>query len=137
MTQHDKTKEIIVHTSTKGWLEKLAKAYRERQPLLLEDDANVGIDPRVESILQMGLKAKLARREWAAVVVSLGVAGVGTWVLVMAVLDPEPFSKMVATIVSGAVLLGTGGLMAVRILTQIKPPTIRVTKAGSFEITWN
>ena len=126
----------IVQTSSRGWLEKVARAYRERQPIILEDDAQVGIDPRKDTLLQMGLKAKLLSREWAAVLISLGVAGVGTWIIVMAVLDPEPFSKVLATIATGAILLGTGGLMAVRVLTHVKPPNIRVSKSGTFEIYW-
>jgi hypothetical protein len=129
--------KAIIRTTENGWLKKLAEAYQSRVPFVLNDDANLGIDPREDSLLRMGLKAKLTRREWSAVLVSVGIAGVGAWLIVMAVIDPEPYSKVAAAIVSGAVLLGTGGLVAIRVLTNIKPPNIRVSKTGIFEIYWN
>jgi len=85
----------------------------------------------------MGKKAKLSPREWTGVLVSLGIAGMGAWLMVMAVLDPEPYTKVAAAIATGAVLLGTGGLVAVRVLTHVKPPNIRVSKTGLFEIYWS
>ena len=57
--------------------------------------------------------------------------------MVMAVIDPEPYTKVMTAIVAGAVLLGTGGFTAIRILTHIKPPHIRVSKPGLFEIHWD
>ena len=129
----DKT---LIKTSSTDWLRNVVEAYKERRAFLLEDDAHLGIDPREETILQMGRKANLTRREWSGVLISCGIAGVGVWLIVMAVLDPEPFSKVASTIAAGAVLLGTGGLVAIRILTHIKPPNIRVSKNGVFEIYW-
>ena len=37
-----------------------------------------------------------------------GNSGIGGWLLVAAVLDPEPFSKLAATIGAGAIFLSTG-----------------------------
>jgi hypothetical protein len=130
------SKEVI-RTTENGWLKKLAAAYKSRLPFVLNDDANLGVDPREDSLLRMGVKGKLTRREWSAVLVSVGIAGVGAWLIVMAVIDPEPYSKVAAAIISGAVLLGTGGLVAIRVLTHIKPPNIRVSKTGIFEVYWN
>jgi hypothetical protein len=126
-----------VKTSTRGWLKEVAEAYRNRVPILIDDDAQVGINPKEDSLLKMGIKAKLSAREWAGVCLSLGVAGIGVWLIVMAVLDPEPFSKVALVIVTGALLLGTGGLVAVRVLTHLKPPNIRIFKTGIFEIYWD
>ncbi len=126
----------LVKTSSKNWLKEVAEHYKERESFLLEDDAHLGIDPREDTLLRMGLKSQLSRRQWSAVLVSLGVAGIGVWVLVMAVLDPEPFSKIAATLVTGAVLLGTGSTYAIRILTNVKPPTIHVGPGG-FRIEWD
>lgn len=131
------TTEVLIRTSAANWLRDAASAYRAKIPFQLEDDAQLGIDPREDSLFQMGKKASLSPREWSGVMVSLGVAGVGAWLVVMAVLDPEPYTKVATAIVAGAVLLGTGGLVAVRVLTHAKPPNIRVTKAGSFEIYWS
>lgn len=129
--------ELLIKTSFPQWLKQLAEAYKDRTHVVLQDDAQVGIDPRVDTLLKMGIKARLAKREWAGVLISLGIAGMGAWLIVMAVLDPEPYTKVAATIACGAVLLGTGGLVAIRILTHLKPPNIRVMKSGAFEIYWD
>lgn len=128
--------EERIRTSNTDWLKQVAKAYKARLPILLEDDAHLGINPQLDSLLRMGLKAGLSAREWIGVCVALGIAGVGIWLVVAAVLDPEPFSKVALVIVTGAVLLGTGGLMAIRVLTHLKPPNVRIFKTGVFEIYW-
>jgi hypothetical protein len=125
-----------IRTSAKRWMEDLARAYKERIPFTLEDDAEVGIDPRADTILTMGLRAKLRPRDWYGVVVALGVAAAGAWLLVMAVLDPEPYSKIAFALATGALLLGSGGFYAVYILTRLKPPRIRMTGGKSFEVGW-
>ena len=127
----------MIKTSAVGWLKKAAESYKKREAFLLEDDAHIGIDPREDTLLQMGRKAKLRAQDWTAVFISVGIAGVGAWLIVMAVLDPEPYSKVVAAIAMGAVLLGTGGMLAIRILTHVKPPNVRVSKSGVFEIYWD
>jgi len=136
MTKLEDTNTLI-RTSAAGWLKRVAEAYKARSPISIEDDAHIGIDPQEDSLLKMGIKAGLTRREWGAVLVSLGMAGFGVWLVVMAVIDPEPYSKVAAVIAAGAVLIGTGGLVAVRILTHVKPPNIRVSKSGVFEIYWS
>lgn len=135
MTVKEK-KMNLIKTSAVGWLKQAAEAYKARQPFLLEDDAHIGVDPREDTLMRMGLKAQLSARAWSAVMISVGIAGVGAWLIVMAVLDPEPYSKVAMAIVTGAILLGSGGLTAVRVLTNVKPPNIRVSKMGIFEIYW-
>jgi hypothetical protein len=117
-------------------MSEVAKAYRERAPFTLEDDAEIGVDPRSDTLLNMGRKGNLTQREWIGVLICLGVAATGAWLLVMAVLDPEPYSKVAAAIATGAVLLGSGGFYAVRILTHVKPPKVKVSSKGVFEIGW-
>ncbi len=104
--------------------------------VLLVDDAHVGIKPESETLLDMGKRAKLSFREWAGVMVSLGMGLMGAWVIVMAVLDPEPYSKVASTIAAGVVLVGAGGFAAIRILTHHKPPKVKVSPLG-FEIAWD
>jgi hypothetical protein len=128
---------LIVKTSGPNWAQHVADLYRHRTHFVLEDDANLGIDPRAHTLLRMGLLGQLSRRQWSAVLISLGIAGAGAWLLLMAVLDPEPYSKIGTTIITGAVLLTTGGLTAVRILVNVKPPTVRVDAQGRFEIEWS
>lgn len=133
---NEKVNSKIIKTSAVGWLKQAAESYKKREAFLLEDDAQIGIDPREDTLLQMGRKAKLTARDWTAVLISVGIAGVGAWLIVMALLDPEPYSKVAAAIATGAILLGTGGMLAVRILTHVKPPNVRVSKGGVFEIYW-
>ena len=66
----------------------------------------------------------------------MGVAASGAYLLVMAIVDPEPFSKIAFALGAGAVLTMGGGFTAVRVLTKMKPPNIKVGTKG-FEICWD
>ena len=125
-----------IRTSGPGWLPELARAYRNREQITLIDDANVGIDPANQSLLDMGLRARLSRQEWTAVVVAVGMSVFGAAMVVLAILDPEPTSKLGLLIASGAVLAWGGGHSAIRILTRHKPPRTRISAAG-IEIAWD
>jgi len=127
--------ELIVKTSESDWLQKIAQAYRAREALVIIDDGNVGINPHTDTVFAMGKKAKLNSKEWAAVLIALGMAGIGVHLLIAAIADPEPFSKMAFTIGAGAALTLGGGFGAIRVLTGQKPPEVRVTPRG-FEISW-
>ena len=127
--------DSTIRTSQPGWFERLAKAYRDRQPVLLVDDARVGIDPQSQSLVAMGIKAGLSVADWAAVGVAVGVSAAGMMMVVLAFLDPEPTSKLGLLVGGGAVCLLTGGLTAVAILTRRRPPTIEMSAAG-FKIRW-
>ncbi len=126
---------LTIRTSEPGWLEKLAAAYREEREVLIVDDAEIGLDPANQTILGMGKAAGLARREWAGVGVSLGLSGVGLWMVVAAVISPEPTSKLGLLIGGGSILLLSGGFSAIRLLTDHKPPVVEVTRMG-IRISW-
>jgi hypothetical protein len=127
--------ENIIRTSQRGWFERLAKAYRDRLPILLLDDAHVGIDPKSQSLVAMGIKAGLSVTDWAAVGVAVGVSAAGVMMVVIAFLDPEPTSKLGLLVGGGAVCVLSGGLTAVAILTRRRPPNIELG-AGGFRISW-
>ena len=55
--------------------------------------------------------------------------------VVLAVLDPEPTSKLGLLVGGGAVCVLSGGLTAVAILTRRRPPTIEMGPGG-FKIRW-
>ncbi len=126
---------FTIRTSEPGWLEKLAAAYRDERDVLVVDDAEIGLDPANQSILGMGRAAGLSRREWAGVGVSLGLSGVGLWMVVAAVVSPEPTSKLGLLIGGGSVLLLSGGFSAIRLLTDRRPPVVEVTRLG-VRISW-
>ncbi|MGA2975001.1 MAG: hypothetical protein ABSF77_06800 [Spirochaetia bacterium] len=114
---------------------RLAKAYRDRTPVLLVDDANVGIDPQSQSLVSMGIKAGLSPADWTAVGVAVGVSAAGVLMVVLAFFDPEPTSKLSLLVGGGAVCVLTGGLTAVGILTRRRPPNIEVSARG-IKISW-
>ena len=126
----------IIRTSSSGWFAQLARAYRVRARVVLVDDAHVGIHPHSETLLDMGRRASLSMREWAGVLIALGMSSIGAWVVVMAVLDPEPYSKVLGAIFAGAAVLGAGGFAAIRILTHHQPPKVTISTRG-FEIAWD
>jgi len=133
----DKDQQLkTIQTSEPKWLEAVAKAYKKKSAVKLIDNAHLGIDPRKDTILKMGRKGSLSMQEWMAVLVSLGVAGAGAILLYMAIIDPEPFSKIALALATGAVLTFGGGAMAVKILTNVKPPKVKVFPGG-FEISWD
>jgi len=127
--------ESIVRTSDKGWFALLARAYRTRTPILLVDDAKVGIDPQSQSLLAMGMRAGLSPSDWVAVGVSVGISAAGITMVVLAFLDPEPTSKLGLLVGGGGVCVLTGGLTAVGILTRRRPPSIEVSPRG-FSVRW-
>ena len=122
--------EIQIRTSEQGWFTQLAQAYKQKTPVFLVDDAKVGIDPAVESLAAMGLKAKLTPREWSAVTVAVGLSAAGGAMVILAFLDPEPTSKLGLLVGGGAVCVLTGGLTAVRILTKMRPPNVQIGPGG-------
>ena len=129
------SREQIVRTSDPNWLRTLATLYRVRQAGVLVDDAHLGINPEDQTLLQMARVSGLSPREIASVSVALGMSTVGLSMVVLAVLDPEPTSKLGLLVGGGAVCVLGGGFSAIRILTQHKPPNIRATAKG-IEIFW-
>ena len=127
--------EGTIRTSQPGWFERLAKAYRDRRPVVLVDDAGVGIDPQRQSLVAMGIRAGLSASDWAAVGVAVGMSAAGVMMVVFAFLDPEPTSKLGLLVGGGAVCVLTGGMTAVAILTRRRPPSIEMS-AGGFKISW-
>lgn len=128
--------ETLIRTSEEKWLERLARAYRDRLPVFLKDDAHVGIDPTSQTLLQLARSARLSPRELAGVAVSLGMSAAGATMVVLAFIDPEPTSKLGLLVGGGLACVLGGGFSAIRILTREKPPNVRVTPGG-FEIAWD
>jgi hypothetical protein len=52
----------------------------------------------------------------------------------MAILDPEPYSKIAFALATGGLLVAGGGFAAIRVLVGHKPPNIRISPKGGFEI---
>ena len=127
--------QVEIRTSGHGWLKELARSYKGRRRVRVIDDADFGIDPSMESLFDMGRRANLSGPEWVGVVVSLGLGGAGLWLVRLAVVDPEPTSKLWLLVGGGCLALVAGGGMAIWILTDRKPPTVRAS-ANGFELSW-
>ena len=125
----------IIKTSHQGWLKKLAVAYKEKSKITIIDDAHIGIDFTEDYILDMGIKAKLTPTEFTAVCVAIGMSSIGVGMVLLAFIDPEPTTKLGLLVSGGAILVLLGGLSAIKILTNQKPPNVRVGVDG-IEIDW-
>ena len=51
----DSDANLIVRTSQPDWLKALAVIYKSRRPVVLVDDAGLGIDPANYTLLQMAM----------------------------------------------------------------------------------
>jgi hypothetical protein len=60
----------------------------------------------------------------------------GAALVVLAIVDPDPTSKLGLLIGSGAILALTGGFQTIRLLTRQKPPSITISAKG-VHIDWN
>ncbi|OGQ89961.1 MAG: hypothetical protein A2289_15265 [Deltaproteobacteria bacterium RIFOXYA12_FULL_58_15] len=128
--------KVTIRTSESGWLARLARTYRERQSILLIDDAEVGVDPSTQTLLEMGKRAGLRREEWFAVLVSLGLLGAGVAMIFAAIVDPEPTSKLGLLVAGGTICAIGGGFSAIRILTRETPPDVQLSPRG-IQIRWH
>ena len=127
---------LAIRTSEKDWLPRLTRAYRERAQVDLIDDAGLGVDPATQNLLQMGATGGLTRREWTAVGISSGMTFFGAALVLLAIADPEPTSKLGLLVGSGALLALTGGFQTIRLLTRQKPPSVTITPKG-IHIGWD
>lgn len=132
----DPEKRLQIRTSESDWLARLANAYKAESPAVLLDDASLGVNPEKETIFGMAIHAKTGIKQIYAVLSALGVGAIGAGMIIACFLDPEPTSKLAAVIATGAILVGTGGLSAIWIIADKKPPSVRLGSSG-FEISWN
>lgn len=129
--------DLAIYTSSPKWLRDLARAYKSQMTVTLIDDARLGVNPVNQTLLDMGRKANLGVQDWVAVIIGLGVGAVGAWLIVMAVLDPEPYTKIGFVIAAGGVMTMGGGYSAMRVITGHKPPHVKISPSGEFEIRFD
>jgi hypothetical protein len=122
--------ELAVRTSQPDWLKALAVIYKHRKPMLLIDDAGLRVDPASFTLLQMAREVKLSGRETAGTCVALGLSAAGVGMIVQPFVDPEPTSKLGLLVAGGVTSFFCGGWRAIQVLTDLKPPSVRVTARG-------
>jgi hypothetical protein len=123
-----------IRSSQPDWFSQLIQTYRSREAVRFIDDKEYGIN-LTDSLLAAGLRGNLCYNEWIAVLLMLGVSGFGVWMIVAAILDPEPTSKLGLLVGAGAILVFSGSGTAIWILTNLRPPNVRVSPSG-VEISW-
>jgi len=125
-----------IKTSDEKWLEKALRCYRDAAGFTLEDDAEFGLR---EDDLKSGIslvkaasKKRISLKQIAQILAGLGIGAAGIWMVVAAIIDPEPTSKLGLLIAGGIVLTLTGGLAVLRALGQRW--IIRGKPGGVFEV---
>lgn len=133
--QDNDPSRATIRTSESDWLKKLAKLYEARRDGTFVDDAGLGIDPTSQSLLDMARRGGLSTTEIVAVALACGMSAAGVWMVVAALADPEPTSKLGLLVAGGLLLAVTGGHSALQVLTNRKPPCVTLTGAG-VKLSW-
>jgi len=128
---------VTVRTSADNWQMDLLSAYASRTSVRVEDDARLGAAAVQAVVGRLGRNHALTQREWIAVAVGLAVGIAGAYLLVMAILDPEPYNTLDFALATGAILIAVGGFATIRVLTGDKPPNIKVNATSGIEIQFN
>ena len=84
----------------------------------------------------MGLQAGFGFKQWKQVGACSGIGIVGVGLFAMAMIDPEPTSKLTLILVTGAFLAISGAGGAVYLLTGLKPPAVQL-EGNRFSIRWD
>lgn len=87
----------------------------------LIDDANIGLDSTdlvsaVKLIAKTKKAGRIGAKGIATILTSLGLSSVGVWLVLAAIVDPEPTSKLGILIAGGVALIALGGLSILRSL---------------------
>ena len=136
--ENNKTVDLAVRTSDNLWLEKALKLYSKKALFTLIDDASLGL---TEDDLKTALKlikaaksrAHMSIKEIVGTITSFGIAASGIYLIILAVVAPEPTTKLGILTVGGVVLALTGSLGALAFL-GVRFSVSAKTKQGEFTI---
>jgi hypothetical protein len=114
MEDDDKSCRLI-KTSDQKWLEKALECYRDKHPFRFMDDAGLGITEQdLVSAVSLLKRAKetgpITWREIGQILTGLGMSAAGLLLILIAVADPEPTSKLGILLAGGVILILTGSL---------------------------
>ncbi len=121
-TNNVKTEGIkIIKTSDKDWVSAAVKAYTKKVEFNIVDDAELGLSEKdVKSAMNllafMKKERKMSIKDISSVLVGLGITAGGIWIVLAAIADPEPTSKLTLLIAGGLILAITGSLGTLRSL---------------------
>lgn len=108
---------LIIKTSDTEWLKIAIDNYSKKQAFTLVDDANIGLTEKdlvsaVTLIRAAKKKGGSSIKTIAQALTSIGITGAGVYIVILAIADPEPTSKLGLLITGGLVLAVTGSLGA-------------------------
>lgn len=118
----DKKSLEVIRTSDPRWLEQVVRHYTRKERFQLLDDARLGLGPddlkSAVDLLRALKKRNVPRRQLWQVLTGIGISSVGIALVLAAILDPEPTSKLGILLAGGVVLILTGGLSILKALGQ-------------------
>jgi len=106
-----------IHTSDHDWFEKTLDCYQHKTPFNFTDDRGLGISPadlRSAGALIRAVKQSpaITWQQVLSILTSVGMAGVGMWMINDAIADPEPTSQLGILLAGGVALVLLGGVSA-------------------------
>ena len=113
--------QYIIYTSQRNWLQLALECYRDKLKFDLVDDAGIGLTSKdLTSAVKLIQKAKntgrVSVKGIATILTSLGLSSVGIWLVLAAIVDPEPTSKLGILLAGGIALIALGGMSILRAL---------------------
>lgn len=120
--------EKTIKTSDKKWLETALKEYSSKKQFTLIDDKRIKLKEKdlnsaVSLIKAAKLKGKKSIKQITKILLGLGLSSAGVYVIIIAIADPEPTSKLSLLLIGGIILAISGGygtLRALRIKFRVK-----------------
>lgn len=111
----------IIRTSNPEWLELAIKEYSEKKEFTFIDDEKLGLtktDLKSAVNLIKAAKSKGGKtiKQITAVLVGVGASAAGIYLIMLAVFDPEPTSKLGLLVGGGLMLTITGSFGALNAL---------------------
>ncbi len=125
----------LIRTSDQGWSKKLYVAYRDNIEFKLFDDAGLGIDLTTDFLCDAYDKGRLTPKDWANIFLGTGSTLAGAWLLRIAMMSPEPVSKLPLVGVA-MLMMVVGAPYAMYIISGKKPMSFRVSEHG-IEFGWD
>jgi len=110
-----------IRTSQDNWVDVAIKSYTKKIEFNLIDDAELGLSEKdVKSAMHllafMKREKRLSIKDISTILIGLGITASGVWIVLAAIADPEPTSKLTLLIAGGMVLALTGSLGTLRAL---------------------
>ncbi len=117
-----------IKTSSKNWLEEALQEYSLKNEFTLIDDKTLSLkendlNSAVSLIKAAKVKGKKSIRQITKVLLGLGLSSAGIYVIILAIADPEPTSKLSLLLVGGIILAISGGygtLTALKIRFRVR-----------------